>query len=419
MKNAIQGGARPAIHQAPSTPASPSGAGDGSIASNAPDAPLRVALSFEAHVFQCFVRGLRSFWREQAYRGTIDQAAQLGVDDPAELERRMRASPHYELYAWLERHSQQLKYYGRWGIVSLAEAQRDRFSKALEAAAARHPERLRLDPDLRIPAYVRDADTHQHRGGIWSDACDAFAYETSTSGYTFSLFDPRSPLAVYAQTASDALAAQRLAPKRIVDLGCTIGGSTRALKRVFPHAEVFGCDVCAPVLALAHLRSLEEDLAITWFQRSAEKPGFDTGGVDLVASHWLFHEMPPHAIRNCLREARRILRPGGVFMAYDMYLLPGGAIGRWLHAGYAARNNEPYAYSYAGMDMRRELELAGFGSVDIRIVHPEPDESVTTGALPAERTHYMTMITAAAPWEGDRGEGTREDSERELGAAPG
>jgi len=250
---------------------------------------------------------------------------------------------------------------------------------------------------LALPGYVRDVDTHQHSGGIWSDACDAFAYETSSTGFTFSLFDPQSPLTAYTECIGARLARHDLAPRCIVDLGCTIGGSTRALKRAFPNAAVHGCDVCAPVLALAHLRSLEAGLDITYWQKSAEAPGFADASVDAVASHWLFHEMPPHAIRNCLAASRRMLRPGGALVAYDMYLAPGGAIGRWLHAGYAARNNEPYAHSYASMDMRRELEAAGFVDITIELAHPQPSDAVRSGALPQARTHYMTLVSASVP----------------------
>ena len=36
------------------------------------------------------------------------------------------------------------------------------------------------------------------------------------------------------------------------------------------------------------------------------------------------------------------------------------------------------------------------GDIDMRIAHPEPDDAVKAGGLPAARTHYMTMITAKA-----------------------
>lgn len=349
-------------------------------------------LSFEANAFQCFVRGLRGVWRDEAYRGTVAAARRAGSEDPAEIERRARESAAYRLYSWLERHSQQFKYYGRWGVVRWMEQRKDELAKVLEHAARQHPERLVLDPALELPDYVTKVDTHQHGGGLWSDPCDAFAYETSASGYSFSLFNSRAPMALYAETAR-ALVPQA---KTIVDMGCTIGGSTRALKRAFPDARVTGVELCAPPLMLAHLRALEEGLEIHWRQANAEKLSFDDGSVDLVASHWLYHEMPPAAIRNSLREARRVLRKGGGFMAYDMYLLSGGAIGRWLHAGYAARNNEPFALSYVSMDMKAELAAAGFAGVDMRIAHPEPSDAVKAGELPAERTHYITMITARA-----------------------
>jgi len=349
-------------------------------------------LSFEATAYQCFVRGLRGVWRDEAYRGTLEAARRAGSDEPAEIERSARESSAYRLYSWLERHSQQFKYYGRYGVVRWMEERKDALERVLQDAAKRHPERLTLDPGLALPEYVKQVDTHQHGGGIWSDACDAFAYETSSSAYSFSLFNPRSPMAVYADTAL-ALAPQA---KTVLDLGCTSGGSTRALKRAYPSASVTGIDVSAPTLMLAHLRALEEGMEIHWRQASAEQLPCKDGSIDLVASHWLYHEMPPASVRRALREARRVLKRGGAFMAYDMYLVPGGAIGRWLQAGYAARNNEPFAHTFAGMDMKTELESAGFNAIEMRIAHPEPSKEVQAGELPAARTHYMTMITAKA-----------------------
>ena len=349
-------------------------------------------LSFEASAYQRFVRGIRGVWRDQAYRGAVEAAKRSGSDDPAEIERQARNSAAYSLYAWLERHSQQMKYYGRWGIMRWMEANRERLGAVLAEGARRHPERLALDPAFELPEYVRAVDTHQHAGGIWSDPDDAFAYETSASAYSFSLFDPQLPMRLYTDTA------KALAPgaKAILDLGCTAGHSTRALAKAFPEAKVTGVDVSGPTLMLAHLRSLEQGLAAHYRQESAEKLRDADGSVDLVASHWLYHEMPPAAVRNSLREARRVLKKGGGFMAYDMYLITGGAVGRWLHAGYAARNNEPFAHTYAQMDMKDELEKAGFMDVAMRIAHPEPDADTKAGGLPRYRTHYMTMITARA-----------------------
>ena len=128
-------------------------------------------------------------------------------------------------------------------------------------------------------------------------------------------------------------------------------------------------------------------MEIEFSQQSAEKLDFPDASFDLVASHWLYHELPPRAILTAIREARRVLRKGGVFAIYDMCAVPGGTVGEWLHAGYAARNNEPFALPLVHMDYPKELGAAGFGDVKLEVYAPPGD------SLPASRTHYMAMVT--------------------------
>ena len=76
-------------------------------------------------------------------------------------------------------------------------------------------------------------------------------------------------------------------------------------------------DLAAPLLRLAHLRSLEAGLDIRWLQANAESVPLPAASVDGVASYWLFHELPVPAMHQVIGEAWRLLRPGGFFASYD------------------------------------------------------------------------------------------------------
>lgn len=348
-------------------------------------------IPFEARAYQDFVRGLRGVWRTEAYARTVDDARPLAAGTVHALEHAMRDSTPYQLYGWLERLSQQFKYLGRWGMVTWLETQRDMLSKVLADAMAVEPQRLHLDPGFVVPDYVRNADTHQHPGATWSNDIGAFVYEWGTDGVSFSQGDSERPAVWFAE-----LATRRFAPNSILDVGCSVGKLSRALKRAAPQARVDACDVAAPMLKLAHLRSVEAGLEIGYWQRSAEQLGFADAAFDLVTSFWLFHEMPPPAIRRALREMRRVLRPGGGLALYDMYLVPGGLIGEWLHNGYAARNNEPFAAAFARMDLQAELRAAGFADVEIGITDLQRAEADVPGGLPPARTHFNSLAICRA-----------------------
>ena len=347
---------------------------------------------FEAQAYQSYLAGIKNWWRTDVYREVLAQSAEVDASDCPSLEQQMRKSSAYQFYAWHERVAQQFKFSGRWGMSTTLQPQRAALVPLIESAHQHAPERLQLDPELTVPSYVTGFDVHQLPGGLWRDPLNAWVLAWFHTGLTFAGGNPDALVDWYAKALLDRATQAGVQPLRVLDLGCTSGRSTRAIKRAMPEAEVIGCDVCEPVLRHGHLRALEEQCEITLCQQNAEALKFADQRFDLVASHWLFHELPPDAIRNVIREAARVLRPGGVFAIYDMCTVPGGVVGQWFHAGFAERNNEPYALPLASLDLHAELIAAGFERPRTDLTGPEyrgPEPE----ALPKARYMYMSMVS--------------------------
>ena len=357
------------------------------------DAPSRAwPASFEADVWQSYLAGLKRHWGGPLYREVVAGAEQTSADTPQALESAMRGDPSYRLYAWLERRIQQMKWSGRWGFSTQVEADRDRLAALLDEAG--HLPNLRLDPDLQMPDYVTETETHQQPGGLWRDPVNAYALAWYTTGLSFALSSPDDLVDFYAERIRERCDQAGLKPLSILDQGCTAGRSTRAIKRAMPDADVYGCDVCEGSLRLGALRTLEEQTPVTLVQCSVEALDFPDASFDVVASHWLWHELPPAAIRRSIAEARRVLRPGGLLIAYDMMSAVGGPIGEWLLSGYAARNNEPYAHTLLHFDWRAALAEAGFSDIRARYGLPQDPGPQPPERLPARRLHPMVFVSA-------------------------
>ncbi|WP_088890587.1 class I SAM-dependent methyltransferase [Leptolyngbya ohadii] len=171
------------------------------------------------------------------------------------------------------------------------------------------------------------------------------------------------------------------APQDILDIGCSVGMSTFALQSLYPQADITGVDLSPYFLAIAqyrtHQRERGEQYAIqpslapspaqatqmaspTWIHAAAEATGLPDASFDLVSAHLLFHELPQSAAIDILREARRLLRPGGYLAIMDMN--PRSEIYAKMppYILTLLKSTEPYLDEYFSLNLEEAIEQAGF-----------------------------------------------------------
>ena len=126
-----------------------------------------------------------------------------------------------------------------------------------------------------------------------------------------------------------------------------------------------GVDFSAPCLRLAALDAADSGRNnVHFYQGDACDTGLEAASFDVVTSTMLLHELPPNQIRALMREAARLLKPGGRLVQLDFYRIC-TPFERFIHYGHARRNNEPFMQSWVEMDAAAEMQAAGFGAVEV------------------------------------------------------
>jgi SAM-dependent methyltransferase len=133
---------------------------------------------------------------------------------------------------------------------------------------------------------------------------DSSGYERTGFAETYDRNRPRPPF-VLLETLCGYARAER--PALVVDLGCGTGLSTRAWSGLAERAV--GVEPNAAMLAVAVPAP-----GVEYRQAFAQDTGLEDGCADIVTCSQSLHWMDPEPT---FAEAARILRPGGVFAAYD------------------------------------------------------------------------------------------------------
>jgi len=152
------------------------------------------------------------------------------------------------------------------------------------------------------------------------------------------------------------------APQDILDVGCSVGMSTFAMQKTYPTAQITGVDLSPYFLAVAHYRSQasSDRQALQWLHAAGESTGLPDASFDLVSAFLIFHELPQTAAIGILKEARRLLRPGGHFALMDMN--PRSEIYAKMppYILTLLKSTEPYLDEYFALDLDQAFLAAGF-----------------------------------------------------------
>jgi ubiquinone/menaquinone biosynthesis C-methylase UbiE len=238
---------------------------------------------------------------------------------------------------------------------------------------------LTLDPTLPMPRYLTAVDIHSKPGSYQQELAqdDVFPgaeFDRTYRLYSMGMYGPNLDASGWSLIAWIKRTYPDFRPKRILDMGCTVGHST------LPYAEAFGddvevhaIDVAAPCLRYAHARAVAMGRTVHFSQQDAERTKFPDGSFDLVVSHLLMHETSHAALRGVVKESERLLAPGGV-MAHSDGVRPQDLFSKYYAEWMAHFNNEPFLGTVQDEPFEAICEDAGFAP-----------ESVTVAQAPLRR----------------------------------
>lgn len=287
-----------------------------------------------------------------------------------EVRRAMQGEPYYRFWSALQRRSQELMWES---VIEPTERELDALIERFRERAADGgaPGSLRLDPALEIPAYHTAVDIHLQPGGYHTEVAEddvaaGALYDGGLPIYIGGALGPDNDLLGRMLSAYAEETLSELEPRRILDMGCTVGASTLPWHAAYPAAELHAIDVAAPCLRYGFARARGYGVPVHFSQQNAEATDFEDESFDLVVSHIMLHETSRRALGNILGECRRLLAPGGVMLHLE---IPRGAepFEQFMYQWETYNNNEPFAAYLTDADLPAMAVSAGFAPEAVRM----------------------------------------------------
>jgi len=286
-------------------------------------------------------------------------------DNREEVRVAMNEDPFHRMWSALKRNAMEMRQQnGRQTVLRQLDE--------LDAMARQfneHSGLLELDPAVEQPIYNTCVDIHCQPGGYHGGERDGDV--TVGANYDVGLFATTGGALGRLNDGGGQAVVQHIKanlpdfhPKRILDIGATVGHNAMPIAQGFPDAEVTAIDTAAASLRYGAARAAGLGVKnIRFVQCSGEDLSrYPDNHFDWVQTTMFLHELSADAMPRILAEAYRVLKPGGLILHVeqpqygpDMPLLE-----QMLRDWDAYNNNEPFWSAMHGLDLIGEMEAAGF-----------------------------------------------------------
>ncbi len=322
-------------------------------------------------------------------------------DSRREIIHALAEDRYFQGWSALRRNTMEMRQQaGRWVTLRQAEALAEKTAELTDQT------NLRLDPTVPLPRYVSAVDHHcmpgsYHTEYFEGDVTNAANYDVglfATTGGMLGRYADGGGLAVVKWVKKNM---PDFRPKRILDLGCTIGHNAVPIAQNFPDAEVTAVDVGTPVLRYAAARARSMGVEnIQFVQGNVESlSAFPDGHFDWIQSTMFLHETSFKALQTIFAETHRLLAPGGVVLHVEQpqYTDDMPLFEQAMRDWDSFYNNEPFWSQLHGIDLQAFLEKAGFDRG--KLIHSGATAVVDKDVFPDAADDDSEDYGRKAAWE--------------------
>ena len=286
-----------------------------------------------------------------------------------EIRAAINRDPFHQMWSALKRNSMEMRQHnGRQTVLRQLDeldAQARQFNE--------HSGLLELDPAITQPFYQTAVDIHCQPGSYYSeerpgDVSAGANYDVgifaTTGGALGGLNDGAGQAVVtwLEKTRPD------WHPRRVLDVGCTVGHNAVPIAAKFPDAEVTAIDTAGAALRYGAARAAGLGMRnIRFVQANGEDLSrYPDGHFDWVQTTMFLHELSAKAMPRLLAECHRVLAPGGLILHVEQpqYAPEMPLFEQFMRDWDAFNNNEPFWTAMHGVDLKDVMAEAGFAKAD-------------------------------------------------------
>jgi SAM-dependent methyltransferase len=332
---------------------------------------LNFLAQMNRHLASRVMPHIKTAW-EKRLAPRLERETGAPPGDRHDVRKALLADPAFRTWSALRRMTmEQRQEAGRWTAIRQAETLA---AKARDLTAG--DDRLVLDPELKIPRYVSAVDHHCMPGSYHTelfpgDVSNAASYDHAIFATTGGLLGRYSDGGGHALVKWVRQNLEGFRPRRILEIGATLGHSLLPIAEAFPEAEIVAVDLGAPMLryGLARAKSLGVENVRFVQADGANLSMFPDESFDWVQTTMFLHELSHQSMRAIFAETHRLLKPDGIVLHIEQpqYTSSMPLFEQAMRDWDTFYNNEPFWSRLHEIDLDARMVEAGFARD--RLIH--------------------------------------------------